>query len=409
MKTEQKTAKQRKFLLVLPMIVFPFLTMFFWSLGGGKASEMADNTDKSTLNPLLPGSGQDEGAKDKLSYYELAAQDSARFAELSQRDTNYRHPGLDSPYFDADFYNDPMYGNSYGNQRTADEIYRNLSRLERQMNNPYAGGGYGYDGYPSSGSYGYNSASEMKDIEQMMMAMNQASQPDPEMEQINSMLDKLMEIQNPNLANERMKELSAKRRGEVFAVTGSPAGEQVSLLDQNGADGAESGFFSLDDKDFSEGLQNAVRAVIHEDQTIVNGSTVKLRLVNDIYVGETKIPKDNFVFGVAQLSGERLGIKIESIRYGNSLFPVELTVYDLDGLDGIYIPGSITRDVVKESADRPMQAVSLGALDASWGAQAAGAGVEIVKGLFSKKAKLIKVKVKAGYRLLLRDEKQKDL
>lgn len=408
MKTEQKTAKQRKFLLVLPMIVFPFLTLFFWSLGGGKASEVADNTDKSTLNPLLPGSGQEDGAKDKLGYYEIAAQDSARFAELSQRDTNYRHQELDSPYFGGDFY-DPMYGGQgYGNQRTADEIYRNLNRLERQMNNPY-GGGYGYDGYPSSGSYGYNSASEMKDIEQMMMAMNQASQPDPEMEQINSMLDKLMEIQNPNLANERMKELSAKRRGEVFAVTGSPSKEQVSLLDKKGNEDAEDGFFSLDDNGFSEGLQNAVRAVIHEDQTIVNGSTVKLRLVNDIYVGGIQIPKDNFVFGIAQLTGERLGIKIESIRYGNSLFPVELTVYDLDGLDGIYIPGSITRDVVKESSDRPMQAVSLGALDASWGAQAAGAGVEIVKGLFSKKAKLIKVKVKAGYRVLLRDEKQKDL
>jgi len=28
--------KQRKFLLVLPLLVIPFMTMAFWALGGGK-------------------------------------------------------------------------------------------------------------------------------------------------------------------------------------------------------------------------------------------------------------------------------------------------------------------------------------------------------------------------------------
>jgi hypothetical protein len=46
-------------------------------------------------------------------------------------------------------------------------------------------------------------------------------------------------------------------------------------------------------------------------------------------------------------------------------------------------------------------------LDDSWGAQAAGVGIEAAKTLFSKKAKLIKVVVKAGYQVLLHDEQQK--
>lgn len=147
--------------------------------------------------------------------------------------------------------------------------------------------------------------------------------------------------------------------------------------------------------------------MVHENQTIVTGSTIKLRLLNDIKVNGMVIPKDSFVYGAASLDGERLGVKIGSIRYRNSIFPVELVVFDLDGLDGIRIPGAITRDVAKQSADRSLQAIGMTSLDPSIGAQAAGAGIEAVKSLVGKKVKLVKVMVKAGYSVLLRDEKQK--
>lgn len=170
---------------------------------------------------------------------------------------------------------------------------------------------------------------------------------------------------------------------------------------------ASNGFFSLDDMTAATDTQNAVQAVVHETQTIVDGSTVKLRLMNDVYINGIHIPKDNFLFGTASLNCERLNIRIGSIRYGNSLFPVELSVYDMDGLDGIYIPGAITRDVAKQSEDRSMQAIGMTSLDPSWQAQVAGAGIEAAKTLFSRKVKLVKVTVKAGYQVLLRDEKQK--
>jgi len=117
--------------------------------------------------------------------------------------------------------------------------------------------------------------------------------------------------------------------------------------------------------------------------------------------------KGTFVFGAASLNGERLNIQINSIRYKNSLFPVQLFVVDMDGIEGVYIPGAITRDVAKGSADRAVQGVGFTTLDPSLGAQAANAGIEAAKTLLSKKAKLVKVTVKAGYQVLLRDEKQK--
>lgn len=72
------------------------------------------------------------------------------------------------------------------------------------------------------------------------------------------------------------------------------------------------------------------------------------------------------------------------------------------------IPGAVSRDVAKASADRSIQTLGLTGLTDSWGAQAAGMGIEAAKSLMSKKVKLIKVVVKAGYQVLLYDEKQKN-
>ncbi len=46
--------RQRKFLLVLPCLALPFLTLLFWSLGGGKVNETTAQTKKMGLNTELP-------------------------------------------------------------------------------------------------------------------------------------------------------------------------------------------------------------------------------------------------------------------------------------------------------------------------------------------------------------------
>ena len=168
-----------------------------------------------------------------------------------------------------------------------------------------------------------------------------------------------------------------------------------------------SGFYSIDEPRQAQ-YTNAVQAVVAETQTVVNGSTVKMVLAQDIFINGDKIPRGTYIYGTATLKGERLGLEVISLRHGQSLFPVELTVYDLDGLPGIYIPGAINRDVAKASADRSVQTLGVTTLSDSWGAQAAGVGIEAAKGLFSRKVKLVKVTLKAGYGVLLKDEKQKE-
>ncbi len=249
----------------------------------------------------------------------------------------------------------------------------------------------------------------------MMQSMNtKNNEPDPELKQLSGMLESILDIQHPDRVQQKLRKVSESQRGQVFSIASSEGEPSISSLQVttsgsttfNGRNKANA-FYSLDEPAVAETLQNAVAAVIHETQSIVNGSTVKLRLSTAVFVNGLEIPKNNFLFGIASLQGERLIIKINSIRYKNALFPVELTVYDLDGLHGIYMPGAINREVAKASADRSVQTLGVASLDDSWGAQAAGVGIEAAKTLFSKKAKLVKVVVKAGYQVLLRDEKQK--
>lgn len=422
-----KMIQQRKFLLVLPLLILPFITVIFWALGGGNAQAASAQIQKQEgINIDLPDAHiTNNKPMDKMSYYDLAQQDSAKFEELIKNDPNYRDiDAADTGSFslkqnaplpepmEAKGLNTSLYGR-HDSDPKVERIYQKLSDLDNEINKPlppsdYSNNGTVPENVPNENNDAAMSSSDIDRLEQMMHTMNQPVTGDPEMQQLDGMLDKILDVQHPERIEEQLKQASEKRKGQVFAVTTKTRNDNISLLHNEPMPGGErNGFYPLDDTNTAADAQNAIQAVIHETQTIVDGSTVKLRLMNDVFINGVLIPKGNFLFGTASLNGERLNIKINSIRYHNSLFPVKLSVYDMDGLAGVYIPGAITRDVAKQSADRSMQTIGLTSLDPSWQAQAAGAGIEAAKTLFSKKVKLIKVTVKAGYQVLLRDEKQK--
>lgn len=427
-----KMIRQRKFLLVLPLLVLPFMTLVFWSLGGGKI----ENTDAQPLtnkgfNMELPDAYlKDDKPLDKMSYYDKAASDSAKLQELMKNDPNYRkHTSLNNDidgiqgdeisvsgnYARSGALMTSPYGSGISRDSNEVKVYRKLAELDEVMNS--AANPAMVQKNDTSHNRSENTQVNSGDIdrlEQMMLSMNQTEGEDPELQQLNGMLEKILDIQHPDRVQEKIRQTSEIRKGQVFAVSATSNETPVSLLDNRVGINSTSinrsqqnGFYSLDESVPTDDTQNAIQAVIHETQTLVAGSTVKLRLVNDVYINGILIPKDNFLFGEATLNGERLEIKIGSIRYQNSLFPVQLSVYDMDGMNGIYIPGAITRDVAKQSADRAIQGIGLTTMDPSLGAQAASAGIEAARDLISKKVKLVKVTVKAGYQVLLRDEKQK--
>lgn len=422
MKEQKLSKRQKKFLLVLPLLALPFLTLFFWAMGGGNTAQANASPQPKGLNTQLPiAQLKNDSAENKLSFYQKAEKDSLKLKEAIKDDPNYKSDTAKTAFSGQDSNNklliaqNERLGNApyepglLSNYRSKNSLASNeqqinqkLALLKQQMDQPQV---------PTitAGLQRDDADRGQQQLEALMQKMNSSNSDDPDMKQLSSMLDKIQEIQNPGLVQQKMKEASLKNRGQVFAVSSAAPEHIISSLDNNGLQftNRQNGFYSLDNNTAPIDSQNAIEAVVHETQTLVAGATVKFRLANDIYINGNLIPKDNFVFGIASLNGERLTVKISSIRYRNSIFPVDLSVYDMDGAEGIYIPGAITRDVAKESADQSIQNLGFTTYDPSLGAQAASAGITAAKSLFSRKVRLVKVTVKAGYQVLLRDEKQK--
>jgi conjugative transposon TraM protein len=428
---EQKTIslkelKKRKFLLVLPILTLPFITVLFWSFSGGQRTKaVSDQESKKGFNSVLPiPKFKEDASLDKLSYYDQASLDSTKRLEQIKKDPYYSQiafqdsvEALEAEGFSARFRKGKMA------LRTGDykdlnqeKLYQKLGALQKAINQPIIPMDKDQDmrEFQNYGSLDQQS-SEVKNLEQLMTNISAAQQPDPELKELGSMLENIIDIQHPQRVQQKLKESTEKRKGKVFAVEKKVKENTVSSLqgdqiDQNATAKMRplsNSFYALDEEQVPDEQQNAIAAVVHQTQTIVSGSTVKLRLSDDVFIEGVQIPKNSFLYGIAALKGERLEVKINHIAYMNSIFPVTLSLYDKDAIEGIYIPGALNRDVAKASAERSIGTFGMTGLDDSWGAQAAGMGIQAAKGLMSKKVKLIKVVVKAGYQVLLYDEHQK--
>lgn len=411
--------RQRKMMVVLPLLVLPFITMTFWALGGGKGTGTDKSKNKSAgLNLQLPNANlKSDKNEDKLSFYMEADADSLKRAEILRSDPFYKDSlqskfslmdatqNLQNPSFFKNNLNTSVYGPSA--EDNEQKIYQKINELNKQINAPESSTS---SSNPNNQSKPFQNNQFTKDVDRMqdmMQMMNETQEEDPEMQQLNGTLDKILDIQHPQRVKNKLKEKSLQQKEVVFAISTTPAQHNISLLDTvKHRSTSTVGFYSTSETTNSSGDDHAVEAVVHANQTLVSGAIIKLRLSADIYIRGTLVPKGNFVYGVSALNDERLEVEITSIRYGTSIFPVKLRVYDMDGLPGIHIPGSITRDVTKQSADNSLQLMELSSLDPSLQAQAAAAGVSTVKGVISRKVKQVKVTVKEGYRVLLKSNQQ---
>lgn len=170
-------------------------------------------------------------------------------------------------------------------------------------------------------------------------------------------------------------------------------------------------FYSASDVK-AEADKNTIAACIHGDQTITDGQSVRLRLMEPMRAGKIVIPQNTIVTGSGKIQGERLGISITTLEYDGRLIPVELLVTDSDGQRGIFIPGSVEINAIKEVAANlgSNLGTTISITNQSAGDQLLS---ELGKGTIqgasqyiAKKMRTIKVNLKEGYQLMLYQEKQ---
>ena len=157
--------------------------------------------------------------------------------------------------------------------------------------------------------------------------------------------------------------------------------------------------------------KNTVAACIHQDQTLTDGQAVKLRLLEPMQAGNIVVPKNTLVAGTAKVQGERLDILVSSIEYAGNIIPVELAVFDTDGQKGLSVPSSMEQEAFNEA----MANIGSGLGTSISFTQNAGQQVamDVTRGLMqgasgylAKKFRTVKVKLKAGYKVMLYTKQQ---
>ena len=154
-----------------------------------------------------------------------------------------------------------------------------------------------------------------------------------------------------------------------------------------------------------------IRAVIYQDQQIVDGSRVQLRLLEPVTVRGMKIPANTIIYGVGSFGAERVGIGINSLQYEGRIFPIKLTVHDMDGMPGVFVPNVLAAQEGKQllgqavgSANYNLSGTgaSARAAAAMAGISAAQAGLSGARGALQRKITQQKATLKGNYYVLLK-------
>lgn len=255
----------------------------------------------------------------------------------------------------------------------------------------------------------FKAQSNQRELElQKMEQMDDINGDDP-----GSVNQDLLEVNNTMEKMVKMMEMAdALERGEPIKTGPSEenGAERAFIEVQKPVDGFNDKnsevFFDMQSSRETASLDNTFKASFFNKQTLINGSTVKIKLDEDLLIDGILIPTNTFIYARATLSGDRLGLSIESIRYGDYLFAVKLNAYDYDGLRGIHIPGSLERELAKKDAGNSIRSLDFNtlSLDESIQDKAISNGTNFLKDMFSRKVRAVKVTVKPQHKLLLKND-----
>lgn len=386
--------KQKKY--VLPLLALPFLLLFVYvgaqftkedtsekdqykelslSLGETQDSIMTKNDaydaffKKDDNRTMLEGLDKEEDSL--LSYEDQLSLDQKRKIDslkaVTARQNQYRGKGNPSSYY-----------NPNSSQRE-DKDYKRSSDIIRMLNDK---------------SYG-NQENKYADTPK---EKTQSVQPDPVkyLKQQMLVMDSLEKSRDPEYQSKLLAEQKLKANREKMD-------EFLNSTFNVNKSGINSDFNAF----YKEKENSFIKAVIDENNKGFLGSRIRFRLLEDIYVGNRKISKGSILYGqISGFSMQRVDLSIVSVFTKGEIYPVNLSIYDVDGMKGLYVPQSVFRDMIREMGSNSVQGTQM-----DMGGQ--GFFTSIGTRLFTSTSKSIanmikanKAKLKYNSYVFLIDEKQ---
>lgn len=151
-------------------------------------------------------------------------------------------------------------------------------------------------------------------------------------------------------------ELKAELQRQKILTKAELSQKQQLILDVKKYDAAANDFYTLK----PDSQESFITAVIDENVTGYAGSRIRIRLLEDITAGKNIVRKGTYLYAqITGFSDQRVTLTIKSILYDNKILPVQLQIYDTDGMSGLFVPQSAFREFTKELGGNSMQGVNI--------------------------------------------------
>lgn len=421
--TEQfaKDEKKKKFLMFLPLVALPFLSFAFYAIGGGQGKKKAavvivKNQGINTKLPI-PAKTSQGLMSSKLEAYEAASRDSA--ATRSKLENENKVAAMFRPLKDTSL---SKVNTSFAQRNAPDPalaaIHNTLKNYQKTNQTPQNQQGSYMYGNKIVGP-GYNEIATAEVRRQQLMDNPEYVAALDNLKKGNAMLD---QIQKQTLGQSEQKHTDKKtmQAGQdtipekKIIKASKNSNTVVSSMGKQKKNEKLNAFYglgnNLQEEEIDEGL--SIKAVIHGEQTVINGSIVKVRLSERmILANNISIPENTFIYGTVQIGGERMNINFSSINYNNNIYRVQFALYDMDGIAGISIPSSVSRTAAKAAMGNSVASSNYNVSMAQGVGQqlamsAASSGLDAAKQLVQKKAVIVQIHLKANYQILLVQKKK---
>ncbi|MBS4070487.1 MAG: conjugative transposon protein TraM [Algoriphagus sp.] len=93
-----------------------------------------------------------------------------------------------------------------------------------------------------------------------------------------------------------------------------------------------------------------IEAIIDQDiKSGTLGARLRIRLLDDILIGNAIVGRGTYLYAlISGYEAQRVKLTISSIMINDQIFPIKLSIYDVDGMEGLYVPASAFREFSKE-------------------------------------------------------------
>lgn len=385
MKTNNFLKDKNKLLMIIPIVLGGlFLYVFF--VHDTSSKEVAEN-EKERQSVLLE---PDSEAKDKaLNKIEAYKQD--------EREEKEKQRIMDeSQVRGSDFYFDLQNRNEKYDQAT-------LEKIRKMRRDPYS---------DVMGEYGSSDSHLSEQLEKQLASIEDEEELKEIIREARKNAEIRKELEQNNVYRQKIYKriigYDQEKKKAENPTKPKPGSAMDSLVSNQPIYIAENGKRTRRQQASMPSSNTLFKACIHGDQTVVTGSTVRMRMLEDAVVCGMKIPANTLFYGVTTLGANRLEVVVNNLKVGNTISPVSFVIFDNDAMEGLNLPNNMKAQAAKrmqqglvQNIDMPL--ASIGTMTSEI-TSAVNATTQIAKQILNMKLSQVKVHLKSNYQMYIQEE-----